>query len=75
MKQIILLIAIVYYCTCSLNTDHENRLGPAHNVEDRGEYTLSCSDYYLANNSYWLDDNPDTTFVPSDISDCVDLHL
>ena len=76
MKQIILLIAIVYYCTCTLNTPHEERLGPAYNVEDRGENTLSCSDYYVINTSgKWLDDNPSTTKVPSGVSDCIDLHL
>ena len=75
MKQIILLIAIVYYCTCSLNTEHEERLGPAHNVEDRGEYTKSCYEYYVANGDQWLDDDPYTTLVPSGVSDCVDLHL
>ena len=74
MKQIILLLLIAYFVT-SLNTEHEERLGPAHNVEDRGEYTLSCSERYVIKNNKWLDDNSGTDFVPAGVSDCVDLHL
>ena len=73
MKQIILLLSIIYF-TCSLNTLHEERLGPAHNVEDRGENTPSCSDRYVIKDDKWLDDSS-TDFVPYGVSDCVDLHL
>ena len=73
MKQIILLLSIIYF-TCSLNTLHEERLGPAHNVEDRGENTVSCEERYVINGDKWLDDS-NTTFVPAGVSDCIDLHL
>ena len=74
MKQIIILFALIYFITC-INTEHEDRLGPAYNIEDRGEDSLSCSDYYVVRGSDWLDDLEDTDFVPNGPSDCVDLHL
>ena len=77
MKQIFLLLSIAYFVACSLNTEHEERLGPAQNIEDRGENTLSCSDLYVINSrdQEWLDDSSNSTFVPQGVSDCVDLHL
>ena len=74
MKQIIILFALLYYISC-VNTEYEDRLGPAHNIDERLETTLSCSDLYVVQGDNWLDDSPDTTFVPSGASDCVDLHL
>ena len=74
MKQIIILFALIYFITC-INSEHEDRLGPAHNMEDRGENTLSCSDYYVIINRDWLDDLENIDFIPSGPSDCVDLHL
>ena len=74
MKQIIILFTIIYFISC-INTEHEDRLGPAYNIEDRGEDNLSCSDYYVVSGSSWLDDLESTDFVPNGPSDCVDLHL
>jgi hypothetical protein len=75
MKQIFLLLSIAYFVACSLNTKHEDRLGPAHNIEDRGEDTLSCSCYYVIRGEKWLDDSLSSNDVPGGVSDCVDLHL
>ena len=77
MKQIFLLLSIAYFVACALETEHEERLGPAHNIEDRGELTKSCSYFYVINSAdqEWLDDSSKTTFVPQGVSDCVDLHL
>ena len=74
MKQIIILFSLLYFISC-VNTEYEDRLGPAHNIDERLETTLSCSDLYVVQGDNWLDDSPDTTFVPSGASDCVDLHL
>ena len=74
MKKIFLLLSIAYFVACSLNTEHEDRLGPAHNIEDRGD-TLSCSDYYVISGEKWLDDSLSSNDVPGGVSDCVDLHL
>ena len=75
MKKIFLLLSIAYFVACSLNTKHEDRLGPAHNIEDRGEYTKSCSDFYVIKGDSWFDDIASSTSVPGGVSDCVDLHL
>ena len=75
MKQIFLLLSIAYFVACALTTEHEERLGPAHNIEDRGKFTRSCSDLYVLSGQNWLDDSSNTTFVPEGVSDCVDLHL
>ena len=75
MKQIFLLLSIAYFVACALTTEQEERLGPAHNIEDRGEFTRSCSDLYVLPSQNWLDDSSNTTFVPQGVSDCVDLHL
>ena len=75
MKQIILLFSIIFFAVC-LNTDYEDRLGPAYNVEARGEYSYSCDDLYVRQDGEWLDDSTDSsTFVPYGVSDCADLHL
>ena len=75
MKQIILLFSIIFFAIC-VDLDYEEKLGPAHNVEDRGVYRRSCSDLYVRKNGQWLDDNySSSNFVPLGVSDCVDLHL
>ena len=73
MKQIILLFTLISYLSC-LNTDYEDRIGPALNLDERDEDYLSCSDYYVSKNNQWLDDISGQ-FVPGGASDCVDLHL
>ena len=76
MKQIILLFAIASLAICATETEHEKKLGPAHNVEDRGENTPSCSDLYVRQNGKWFDEEENPKFpIPDGVSDCVDLHL
>ena len=73
MKQIFLLITLIYFIS-SIDNETEAKMGPALNAEDRGNYA-SCEDYNVLNvNGTWLDDS-DTDFVPSGVSDCVDLYL
>ena len=74
MKQFIYLLAIICFCKC-IGTEHENRLGPAHNYEDRGIDT-SCHDYYVLKQDAWRDDDrSNSNFVPNGVSDCIDLQL
>ena len=76
MKQFILLFAIASLAICATETEHEKKLGPAHNVEDRGENTPSCSDLYVRQNGKWFDEEENPKFpIPDGVSDCVDLHL
>ena len=73
MKQFIYLLIFIYFSKCQSNTTHEERVGPANNYEDRGNVS-SCDDYYVIQDSIWLDDK-NSGFVPAGVSDCVDLHL
>ena len=61
MKQIFLVLALIYFASC------QDKDGPANNVEYRDYAT--CEENYVYNNSEWLDD-PDMS-----VSDCVDLQL
>ena len=67
MKQILLSLALLYLISCA-TIQHEDRLGPAQNIEDRGESTLSCEERYVYQDGKWVDD-------VDGVSDCVDLHL
>ncbi len=62
MKQIFLVLALIYFASC------QDKDGPANNVENREIYA-TCEENYVHNNSEWLDD-PDMS-----VSDCVDLQL
>ena len=69
MKQIIFGLCLIYLASCSL-TSHEKKLGPAHNIEDRGEDVPSCEERYAyKGDGEWLDSEI------IGLSDCVDLHL
>ena len=63
MKQIFLVLALIYFASC------QDENGPANNVETRPYGT--CEDYYVYNSSSsdWLDDSD------MSVSDCVDLQL
>ena len=66
MKQIIFAICFIYFVAC-YTTEEELKLGPAHNVGDRGSY--SCEDFYVYQGGEWNDDKA------LGVSDCVDLNL
>ena len=62
MKQILLVLALIYFASC------QDKDGPANNIEYRDYPT--CEDKYVHNGTdEWLDDND------MSVSDCVDLQL
>ena len=68
MKQIIFGLCLIYFVACA-ETEHEKKLGPAHNIEDRGVGVATCEEMYALQGDKWLDDGI------AGVSDCVDLHL
>jgi len=71
MKKFLLLTLI--YLAASIDTLLEEKQGPAYNAKNGGY--ISCIDRNVLNGTDWLDDSPDAAFVPSGVSDCVDLQL
>ena len=71
MKKFLLLTLI--YLAASIDTLLEQKQGPAYNAKNGGY--VSCMDRHIVNGTEWLDDNSGATFVPSGVSDCVDLQL
>ena len=62
MKQILLVLALIYFASC------QDKDGPANNIEYRDYAT--CEEKYVHNSTgEWLDDND------MSVSDCVDLQL
>ena len=75
MKQIFVILSILYLISCQNEEEIEKKMGPALNAENRGTMQ-SCDDLYVGNGDgdLWLDDGePD--FLPGGVSDCVDLYL
>ena len=63
MKQIFLVLALIYFASC------HRKDAPANNVENREMYA-TCEEKYVHNSTgEWLDDND------MSVSDCVDLQL
>ena len=63
MKQIFLVLALIYFASCHRKDGHAN------NVENREMYA-TCEEKYVHNSTgEWLDDND------MSVSDCVDLQL
>ena len=71
MKKFLLLTLI--YLGASIDTLLEQKQGPAYNAKNGGY--VSCMDRHIVNGTEWLDDSPGAPFVPSGVSDCVDLQL
>ena len=70
MKQIIFGFSLMFLVACvTIDRDYEKKLGPAHNIEDRGNNTPSCEEMFVKQGDGWLDDEI------AGVSDCVDLHL
>ena len=74
MKQIILLLLATFVLSATFSEDPESRMGPAHNIENRGENVPSCADLYVRSGDSWLDETRQDP-LPGGVSDCVDLHL
>ena len=74
MKQIFVILSILYLISCQTDEEIEIKMGPALNAENRG-MMLSCDDLYVGNgggDDEWLDDN--SPELPGGVSDCVDLY-
>ena len=71
MKKLLFLTLI--YLVTSIDTTLEEKQGPAYNAKNGGY--VSCMDRHIVNGTEWLDDSPGAPFVPSGVSDCVDLQL
>ena len=71
MKKFLLLTLI--YLAASIDTLLEQKQVPAYNAKNGGY--VSCMDRHIVNGTEWLDDSPGAPFVPSGVSDCVDLQL
>ena len=74
MKKLLILSLITIIAAAYGDID-ESRLGPAFNAKHQ-LINASCSDYYPYQQGDWYDNYAsEGMFVPSGVSDCVDLQL
>ena len=73
MKKLLILF-LIYSVSSTIDRTLEKKEGPAYNIKNKGQ-TISCSDrYVISNDTEWLEESG-SSFVPSGVSDCVDLLL
>ena len=73
MKKLLILF-LIYEVASVVDRSQEKKEGPAYNIKNSGQ-KQSCTDrYVISNDTEWLEDSG-TSFVPSGVSDCVDLLL